>query len=1061
MKRRIGLWLSLLAVAVTVAFPHAFQQRTPPPSAERAQDQPFPPGSPFALLPGFKIERVTPADKTESYIVITFDALGRPVVSQSSSGAGVAPRILLDANADGIFESEKVISDKLNTCHGLFYANRTTLYANCRAEMPGDQPAPPPAAPGAAPQGRGGNQGPQASGIAGLYKLEDTNADDVMDTIERINRYTSPGMGDHGPHAIRRGPDGSVMFLIGNNTYVGAPPVNDDAVDKANSPNWNNIKERQFLPNFNDPRFGNSTRTGVHATVWRLQPNNKFALFSSGMRNPYDFAYNLAGEAFTFDSDMEWDVNAPWYREVRTVHMIPGSDSGYRNGTGKFQDEYFDTIPALRHLRRGSPVGVEGYQSYAYPPSFFDALFEADWSRGRLLYTALTTAGGTYRGREDLAEFVHGEPMPITDLEVGPDGNIYLTTGGAAGQGGLYKVTWTGAKPTQPDRTGILAVVRQPQPLSSWGWAAIEAAKTSMGASFATELEKLARTPAAAPGDRMRAVLELQRHGPAPSPELLRALIADRDASVRAAAVYAAGVQTSDGARAVAAAALKDAVALVKRRAAEALVRQGLTPARAPFAPVADIYALLRDPDRFVRYSGRIALEHTPRDQWKPMVMSETAVVALTEGLLALVDTTPQGQADADLRPVFDKLIVLMKRATLTPDDKIRVLRTFEVAATETSSGVDPEIRKQVHDALIAQFPAAPPAGTYAECASRAIATGCSQLMLTHHLAKVLAYTGEPDVIGRILAVVPKGEVDQPGQISYMYALRMLDKGWTAAQKQLAIDWYAKSSRWRGGSTFAGHVNNIFDATIDAFDEGEKKLAYAAAPLFAPLSEEELTTALAGRGGRGGNAAAPPAAGTAPAPAAGAPVAAAPGGRGRGGPPVPATARNVPLDRQERYDNLVFPRGGGPGSLAGRGGAPDPARGAQAFREFCASCHKFGPIGAAFGPDLTKIGETMPRRDVLRAIFFPHEKVDPRYESTVVVTKDNRTITGLLVSENAQSVVLKTADAPEPVTVPRTQIARRTKEKTSIMPADMPDKATDAAIRDISVYLMQGQTGSR
>ena len=181
--------------------------------------------------------------------------------------------------------------------------------------------------------------------------------------------------------------------------------------------------------------------------MWRLQPDNKFALFYSGMRNPYDFAFNLAGEAFIFDSDMEWDVNAPWYREVRTVHMIPGGDAGYRNGTGKYQDEYFDTLPALRHLRRGSPVGVEVYQSYAYPPSFFDNLFEADWSRGRLLYTALTPSGATYTGREDLAEFVHGEPMPITDLEVGPDGNVYLTTGGAAGQGGLYKVSWTGAKP--------------------------------------------------------------------------------------------------------------------------------------------------------------------------------------------------------------------------------------------------------------------------------------------------------------------------------------------------------------------------------------------------------------------------------------------------------------------------------------------------------------------------------------------------------------------------------------------------------------------------------------
>ena len=409
--------IGVLAMALFTGLPHAWQQKAPPPSPERAQDQPFPQGSPFALLPGFKIDRATPADKTESYIVVTFDTQGRPVVSQSSSGNGTFPRILLDADKDGTFEGEKVVSEKLNTCHGLFYASRTTLYANCRGEVEGDPPPPPPgaqggrggqqqaAAPGAAPQrggggggggqqggggGRGQNQEP-ARGIPGFYKLEDTNGDDVMDTIERIQRFTGNGMGDHGPHAIRRGPDGTIMFLVGNNTYVGSlspdGQVNDDAVDKASSPNWNNSEERQFLPQFNDPRFGNSTRIGVHATVWRLQPDKKYSLFFSGMRNPYDFAYNLAGEAFTFDSDMEWDVNAPWYREVRTVHMIPGGDAGYRNGTGKFQDEYFDTIPALRHLRRGSPVGVEFYQSYAYPAKFFDNLFEADWSRGRLLYT--------------------------------------------------------------------------------------------------------------------------------------------------------------------------------------------------------------------------------------------------------------------------------------------------------------------------------------------------------------------------------------------------------------------------------------------------------------------------------------------------------------------------------------------------------------------------------------------------------------------------------------------------------------------------------------------------
>jgi len=1023
--------LGIAAMAAITVLPHAAQQA--PPSPERAQDQPFPAGSPFALLPGFRIDRVTPEQKNESLIVVTFDAKGRPLVSQSASGNGSSPRLLLDADNDGIYEGEKIVSDRLNTCHGLFYASATTLYANCRGEMPGD-PLPPPGAqpggrgaqPGApVPAGRGGGGANQGPGIPGLYKLEDTNGDDVMDTMERINRYTGNGMGDHGPHAIRRAPDGSIMFLVGNNTYVGAlspaGEVNDNAVDKASSPNWHNSEERQFLPQFNDPRFGNSTRLGVHATVWRLRPDNKYSLFFSGMRNPYDFAYNLAGEAFVFDSDMEWDVNAPWYREVATVHMIPGGDYGYRNGTGKFHSEYFDVVPALRYLRRGSPVGVEFYQSYAYPSKFFDALFEADWSRGRLLYTALTAKGATYTGRSDLAEFVHGEPMPITDLEVGPDGNIYFTTGGGPGQGGLYKVSWTGAKPQPPDMTGILGVVRQPQPLSTWGWAAIERAKASMGAGFGGELEKLARNASAAPQDRMRAVLEMQRHGVPPGADLLKALLKDKSADVRAAAVYVAGVQTDASAKAIAASALKDGDPVVQRRAAEALVRQGLDAAQPSFAPVADLYALLRSGDRFVRYAGRLALEHTPRAEWMPMVMAETNVVPLTEGLVAIANTADEAQAT--LGAVFEKLVGLMQKPGAIAGN-IRVLRAFEVAASQTPKGVDPAIRKQVYAALSKQLPAAPPPGTWVECTNgTGPAEPCAQYLHAHHLAKVLAYTGEPGVAGSILAILPKGDEDQPGQIDLMYSLMNVDSGWTGDQKQRAIDWFARASRWRGGSTFAGHVNNIFDATIDAFSEDEKQLAYKSAPLFAPITEE-LAAQMAAEAARGGGA----------------------GRRGRG--------PSVPLDRQERYDNLVFPRGGPAGSLTGRGGAPSLADGERVFRDTCAQCHRFGTTGAAYAPDLTNLADRLPRRDVLRAIFFPNEKVDAKYVTTVVVKKDGTTVRGLVVSENAQTLTLKTATEAEPVAVTKAEIAKRATERVSIMPEDLADKVTDNGVRDVTVYLL-------
>jgi putative heme-binding domain-containing protein len=163
----------------------------------------------------------------------------------------------------------------------------------------------------------------------------------------------------------------------------------------------------------------------------------------------------------------------------------------------------------------------------------------------------------------------------------------------------------------------------------------------------------------------------------------------------------------------------------------------------------------------------------------------------------------------------------------------------------------------------------------------------------------------------------------------------------------------------------------------------------------------------------------------------------------------------VPLDRQERYDNLVFPRGGPAGSLTGRGGAPDAAAGEKVFRETCATCHRFGTLGKDYAPDLTKVADRLPRRDILRSIFFPSERIDQKFETTVVVTRDNQVVRGLQISEDGQAVVLKTADQADPVTVPKAQIKNRSREKVSIMPDDLADRVTDAGVRDVTAYVMR------
>ena len=381
-----------------------------------------------------------------------------------------------------------------------------------------------------------------------------------------------------------------------------------------------------------------------------------------------------------------------------------------------------------------------------------------------------------------------------------------------------------------------------------------------------------------------------------------------------------------------------------------------------------------------------------------------------------------EAQAQSELRPVFEKLVSLMQRTSLTPDEKIRVLGPSK-SRSRRPVGSRPDLKKQVHAALIKQFPAAACGDMGGMHQPHAACGAVQPVLLTHHLAKVLAHTESLTSSERSWRSCRKAMRTSRGR-STTCSLRVIDAGWTSAQKEQVIDWFAKASKWRGGSTFAGQVNNIFDATIDSFSEDEKQVAYKAAPLFADHR------------GNGG------------------------GARRRAESCSWRCRRSRRRARPWRSEHAARSAGAlrqpgvparrRPGSLAGRGGAPNPTDGERVFRETCAQCHRFGTLGKDYAPDLTKVADRLPRRDILRSIFFPSEKVDPKFSTTVIATKDGATIRGLLVSENAQNVVLKTAAEPEPVTVVKTRIAKRTTEPSSIMPADIADQVTDNGVRDVT-----------
>lgn len=133
----------------------------------------------------------------------------------------------------------------------------------------------------------------------------------------------------------------------------------------------------------------------------------------------------------------------------------------------------------------------------------------------------------------------------------------------------------------------------------------------------------------------------------------------------------------------------------------------------------------------------------------------------------------------------------------------------------------------------------------------------------------------------------------------------------------------------------------------------------------------------------------------------------------------------------------------------------DVARGKKLFlseKAKCNECHRIGQQGHRVGPDLTTIGSNRSTDDLLESIVFPSASIVRDYESHKILTLDGRILTGLLVSQNADALLLQQASG-EKVTILREEIEQITPSAVSIMPAGLDDALSESELADVVVYL--------
>jgi putative heme-binding domain-containing protein len=118
----------------------------------------------------------------------------------------------------------------------------------------------------------------------------------------------------------------------------------------------------------------------------------------------------------------------------------------------------------------------------------------------------------------------------------------------------------------------------------------------------------------------------------------------------------------------------------------------------------------------------------------------------------------------------------------------------------------------------------------------------------------------------------------------------------------------------------------------------------------------------------------------------------------------------------------------------------------------CAKCHMVNGQGKEVGPNLSEIGSKLSKEAMYLSILDPSAGVSFNYETSQIVTGEGQIVVGIIVSDTAEAITLKTADAITR-TFAKNEVEEVNRMKTSLMPADLQRQLTAQDLVNVVEYL--------
>ncbi len=688
----------------------------------------------FRLPEGFQVQHVVGGEKTGSMIAMAFNEFGQILASQEGG-----PLLLVyDTNKNDTPDEVRVCCDRVRNCQGI-------LPINGQVYVIADGPM------GAA-----------------LYRLSDEDQDGNYENVESVVRFKG-SMSEHGPHGLALGPDAMIYIVTGNYTQI-------EGSFAETSPHRNYYEGDLVTPRYEDPRGHAAGVKAPGGTVLRTDlEGQRVELFAGGLRNAYDLAFNHAGDLFVYDSDMESDAGTPWHRPTRILHVTPGSEFGWRSGWAKWPEYFVDSLPPILNTDRGSPTGCVFYNHHVYPARYHNTLFSCDWAQGEIHAIRMEPRGSSYVARREV--FLQGTPLNVTDIDVGPDGWIYFTTGGRGTQGNMYRVAWTGKATPYRGSSGVAAALRYDQPQSAWGRQGISTAREKYESEWDAKVAEFVFNKSQTASDRVQAVGLMHLVGPPPTDAQLVELTKEKDPLLRARAAYFLGMILNEVAINKLIGLLDDPSPYVRRITCESLARSQTQ------VPVAVLSRMLTSGDRWEAWSARRLLEHNPDREWRGTIMATDRLQLFVQGSLAILVRDPEPEV---CRQIVQRAVTLAQGFVPDHDmlDVIRIVQLAMLRGNVPATDV-PELKPW----LSQKFPA-------------------KSDLVNREMVRVIVYAQLSEFTGRLVEQL-NADIPDVERVHIATYLRFMKDGWTPAVRADVLQFLERAKTLEGGKNLGGYMEKV------------------------------------------------------------------------------------------------------------------------------------------------------------------------------------------------------------------------------------------------------------